>query len=95
MTSIRIYVKNRKISQKVSAIPICRLEWGSQDPPLFPGLLSSVTAHASRSDQFAVLIHYTLLYTFKRLSKMSYEMHIHSQFQLISVQLFSNNGDVK
>ena len=35
---IRIYDKRRKISQKVSAIPICRLEWGSQDPPLFPGL---------------------------------------------------------
>ena len=37
--SIRIYDKRCKISQKVSAIPICRLEWGSQDPPLFPGLL--------------------------------------------------------
>ena len=37
-----IYVKRLKISQKVSTIPICRLEWGSQDPPLFTGLLQAV-----------------------------------------------------
>ena len=30
--------KLREISQKVSAIQICYLEWDSQDPPLFPGL---------------------------------------------------------
>jgi hypothetical protein len=33
--------KYRKISEKVSAVPICRLEWDSKDPPLFPGLLLS------------------------------------------------------
>ena len=38
LTSIVIYDKISKISQKVSVIPICCLEWDSQDPPLFPGL---------------------------------------------------------
>ena len=54
---IRIYDKRRKISQKISAIPICRLEWASQDPQLFPGL-----AHALRSEQFNDFIMYLQIF---------------------------------
>ena len=35
--------KWRKISLKVSANLICYLEWDSQDPPQFPGLLAGAS----------------------------------------------------
>jgi hypothetical protein len=54
MKSIRIYDKKRRISQKVSAIPICRLEWDSQDPPLFPGLIRMAEAKARKGLKFKV-----------------------------------------